>query len=244
MVSVSDANPEMPVMAHDPERTRGRYVDTLAGAPAGIDERFVLGEIAPGVVRARTTRISARPVSRLESDVRVEPGRTSVAMRWVGSGSGAIRDASAELIEERGAVTASRTVEGVTTTYAAQPGRVQAAAHVQGGPLVVGAVGGLELVEPDLYAPEDPEALFSPVPLTWTTTRSTPVGAASVVVSGVERAGTAYDWVDSRSERPAVIVVDEGGLILRVRMQAPDGLLEVTLAEVTGPWPTPATWGR
>ena len=139
----------MPDMPRDPERTRGRYVFTLDGAPAGIDERFLVGEIAPGVVRARTTRVMSRPVARFESDVRVDSLSTTVALRWVGSGAEAVRDAEAEYAEDAGVVTAVRMVAGVRTVFDPVPGSVQAAAHVQGGPLVVAAVDGVDLVEPD-----------------------------------------------------------------------------------------------
>ena len=227
-------------MPRDPERTRGRYLFTLDGRPAGIDERFVLGDIAPGVWRARTTRVGARPTFRLESDVRVDVTGLSVAVRWVGSGPGVVREAGSELVQREGAVTATRTVDGTAYAVSETRGRLNTLAHAVSGPLVLAAVGGTDVVEANVLDASDPSTFLAPVALRWTTA---PASADSVLVDEVERAGTAYDWVDSRTGWTASMIVDRGGLLLRSRLAAPDGLLEVRLAEVYGPWPEPLRWG-
>jgi hypothetical protein len=242
----------MPDMPRDPERTRGRYAFTLDGRPAGIDERFVLGDIAPGVWRVRTTRVSARPTSRLESDVRIDVDGTSVAIRWTGSGPGVVRDATAELVERAGLVRGSRTVEGLAHAAIEVPGRVNTLAHVVSGPLMLAAAGaagaagagaaaGVDVVEPAVLAVGDPSAFLAPTALRWTATRT---GKETVEVDGEDHEGTAYDWVDSGTGWTARVVVDPGGLILRTRLAAPDGELEVRLTDVDGPWPVPLSWGR
>ena len=232
-------DPRMPDMPRDPERTRGRYAFTLDGRPAGIDERFVLGEIAPGVWRVRTTRVSARPTSRVETDVRVDGIGTSLALRWTGSGDGVVRDASAELREADGVVIGVRTVEGRTSDEVSIPGRLNVVSHAVAGLLVPAAVGGVDVVEPDLLGTGDPSVLLEPRSVRWTTSRT---GEEPVTVGGVEHAGTAYDWVDSGTGWTARMVVDAGGLLLRTRLAAPDGELEVLLVEVDGPWPEPLSW--
>lgn len=229
----------MPDTPRDPVRTRGRYVTTFDGRPSGVDERFVLGEIAPGAVRSRTTRVLSRPVARLESDARFDARGTSVAIRWVGSAAGAVREASAELVEDAGEVSAARIVEGTAYAVSRVRGRLDPLGHVTAGPLVLAAVGGLDVVEPDLSAPDDPAAFLAAV-----TTRRTAAaaGTAVVVVDGVEREGTSYLWSDGRLGTDAHVVIDAGGLLLRSRLTTADGLLEVVLAEVSGPWPEPARW--
>lgn len=232
-------HPDLPNTPKDPVRTRGRYVATLDGRPAGIDERFVVGDIGPGVVRARTTRVLPRPVARLESDVRITGGGLAVAVRWVGSDADAVREATAELLDDPDGVVSSRVV--ADRAYAGQRhvGRINALAHVVAGPLMLAARGGVDVVEPDLSDPSDPGRFLEAMPTHWSTVEA---GSAEVVVDGVARPGTALLWSDRRSGLDAHVVVDEGGLLLRSRLAAPDGLLEVTLAEVTGPWPTPAAW--
>ena len=231
----------MPDTPKDPVRTRGRYVFTLDGEPEAIDERFVLGEIAPGVVRARTTRIVSRPVGRLESDARLEVGSLAVAVRWVGTTVGSVREASAELTEDADGVRASRVVEGTAYGMEHVAGRLNTLGHVVSGPLMLAARGGVDVVEPDLAPVDDATAFLAAVTTRWTTVDA---GSADVMVDGAERAGTAYLWTDARSGLDAHVVVDGGGLLLRSRLAASDGLLEVTLADVTGPWPRPADWFR
>lgn len=238
-MSAQPSDPRLPDMPRDPERTRGRYDVTLDGRPAGIDERFVLGEIAPGVWRARTTRVLSRPTARLESDVRADADGVSVAIRWLGSGDGVVRDATATLVERSGTVRATRTVDGQTHDEVVLPGRVNTLAHVASGPLVLAAVGGVAVVAPQVLDPHDGATFLAPVAARWTTT---PAGAGTALVGGEEHRGTAYDWVDSSTGWTASVVVDDGGLLLRTRLAAPDGELEVTLAEVEGPWPVPLSW--
>jgi hypothetical protein len=233
------ADPGMPDMPSDPVRTRGRYAFTLDGAPAGIDERFVVGDIAPGVVRARTTRVMSRPVARLETDVRIDPVGVSAAVRWVGSAAGAARDASADLHQDPTGVSASRVVEGTAYAVTELPGLLNTLAHVVSGPLMLAALGGADVVEPDLLAPDDPASFLAAIATRWTTTEA---GPAVVSVDGVDHDGTSYLWSDARTGVDAHLVVDAGGLLLRSRLTAPDGLLEVVLTEVTGPWPVPSDW--
>jgi hypothetical protein len=68
------------------------------------------------------------------------------------------------------------------------------------------------------------------------------LGARAVLVDGVERAGTAYRWVGGAYPEGAEFVVDGGGLLLEYAVLQDSGRWQVTLAEVTGPWPTPLTW--
>jgi hypothetical protein len=226
----------------DPERTRGRYSFTLDGRPAGIDERFVLGEIAPGVVRVRTTRVSSRPMSRWESDVRIERDQTTVAIRFTGSGEGVVRAASAQLVEAGGTVTASRVVDGTTWTAGeALGGRIDALAHAVAGPLMLDAVPNLAVVAPDAFDPTHPTRFLSPLLQTW---RCSELESASVEVSGVAHEGTAYDWADETTHRTGVVVVDGGGMLLSTAVATPEGLLEVRLVEVSGAWPVPLAWSR
>ena len=64
-----------------------------------------------------------------------------------------------------------------------------------------------------------------------------------VLVDGVARAGTAYRWTGGAyGEDGADFVVDAGGLLLSYAVTQPSGRWEVTLAEVTGPWPVPSSW--
>lgn len=229
----------MPDTPKDPVRTRGRYGFTLDGAPVGIDERFVVGDIAPGVWRSRTTRVQSNPVARIESDVRVDPAGVTVAVRWVGSTPGSVREAGAELTGEAAGVSASRVVEGTAYAVTEMPGLLNTLAHVVTGPLVLAAMGGIDVVEPDITATHDPAAFLAAVATRWTTAEA---GPAVVPVDGVDHAGTSYLWNDARTGVDGHVVVDAGGLLLRTRLSAPDGLLEVTLTEVVGPWPRPADW--
>ena len=235
------SDPGMPDMPRDPERTRGRYAVTLDGRPAGMDERFVLGDIAPGVWRVRSTRITARPTSRLETDVRLDAdGAVAVALRWVGSGDGVVREARADLLERGGAVTATRTVEGTAYDASALAGRVDVLAHAVTGPLVLAALDGVDVVVPSVLDVSDAASFLAPVPTRWTAVRT---GDGVVVVSGVEHAGTAYDVVDGRSGRVSDVLVDAGGLVLRSRRPTAAGELEVRLVDLDGPWPEPLRWG-
>ena len=231
----------MPDMPRDPERTRGRYAVTLDGRPAGMDERFVLGDIAPGVWRVRSTRITARPTSRLETDVRVDAdGTVAVALRWVGSGDGVVRDARADLLARGGDVSATRTVEGTAYDAPALHGRIDVLALAVTGPLVLAAVDGVDVVEPSVLDAADAAAFLAPLPTRWTATRT---GEDAVPVGGVEHAGTAYDVVDGRTGQVSNVLVDAGGLVLRSRKVTGDGELEMRLVDLDGSWPEPLRWG-
>ena len=231
----------LPDMPRDPTRTRGRYAFTLDGVPAGIDERFVLGDLAQGVVRVRTTRVLSRPTSRVESDVRIGPEGLDVEVRWTGSGPGVVREGSVQLVERHGTVSGRRVVDGQAYDVSAVDARLNTVAHAVSGPLVLAAVTGLDLVAPDLTSTGDPAALLAPVSERW---RTVATGTDATVVAGEAHEGTAYGWVDEVSGRTATMLVDEGGLLLRTRLAAADGLLEVRLVELTGPWPQPTTWWR
>ena len=157
------ADEAMPVMAGDEQRSRGRYVYTRDGAPVGVDERFVLGTIAPGVTRVRSTRISASPTSRLEVDVRVTGGDSHALVRWVGSGPGIARSARAEYVATGSEVVVTREVDGVVHSEARVRGALYPLMRVFTGPLVVASVPGLELVVPDVSDPGDLDGFLAPV---------------------------------------------------------------------------------
>jgi hypothetical protein len=228
------ADAEMPVMAQDAERSRGRYVYTRDGAPVGVDERFVLGEIAPGVVRVRSTRITASPTARLEVDVRVTATGSDAVVRWVGSAPGVARAARAEYAAAGGAVVVTREVDGVVHDAVTVPGASYPLMRVFTGPLVVASVPGLDLVVPDVADPTDLERFLGPV----TSSRTAEVlGDRAVVVDGVEHEGTAYRWIGGAyGEDGAEFVVDRGGLLLAYAVTQPSGRWEVALAQVSGPW--------
>jgi hypothetical protein len=227
------ADAAMPVMAQEAERSRGRYRYTRDGEPMPVDERFVLGEIAPGVVRVRSTRITATPTARLEVDVRISGGRTDAVVRWTGSAPGVAREARAEYSGEDGAVAVTRVVDGVVHEPVAAAGAVYPLMRVFTGPLVVGSVAGLDVVVPDVADPGAVDRFLAPV----TSSRTAEVlGGRAVVVDGVERAGTAYRWIGGAyGEDGAEFVVDPGGLLLSYAVTQPSGRWEVALAEVTGP---------
>jgi hypothetical protein len=228
------ADASMPVMAQEAERSRGRYRYTRDGEPVPVDERFVLGEIAPGVVRVRSTRITAAPTARLEVDVRIGDGRTDAIVRWTGSAPGVARAARAEYSAADGSVAVAREVDGVVHDPVTVSGAVYPLMRVFTGPLVVGSVPGLDLVVPDVADPTDVGRFLAPV----TSSRTAEVlGERVVAVDGVERAGTAYRWIGGAyGEDGAEFVVDAGGLLLSYAVTQPSGRWEVSLAEVTGPW--------
>lgn len=228
------ADAAMPVMAQETERSRGRYRYSRDGEPMAVDERFVLGEIAPGVVRVRSTRITASPTARLEVDVRIDAGRTDAVVRWTGSAPGIARTARAEYAAVDGSVVVTRVVDDVVHEPVTVSGVVYPLMRVFTGPLVVGSVPGLDLVVPDVADPADLGRFLAPV----TSSRTAEVlGERAVVVDGVERAGTAYRWIGGAyGEDGAEFVVDQGGLLLSYAVAQPSGRWEVVLAEATGPW--------
>ena len=229
------ADAAMPVMAQETERSRGRYRYTRDGEPVGVDERFVLGEIAPGVVRVRSTRITASPTARLEVDVRITGADSHAVVRWVGSAPGVARSARAEYAAAGDSVVVTREVDGVVHDATTVRGASYPLMRVFTGPLVVASVPGLDLVVPDVADPTDLDRFLGPV----TSSRTAEVlGERPVVVDGVEHAATAYRWIGGAyGEDGAEFVVDAGGLLLSYAVTQPSGRWEVTLAEVTGPWP-------
>ncbi len=233
------ADAAMPVMPQDAERSRGRYVYTRDGEPVPVDERFVLGEIAPGVVRVRSTRITGSPAARLEVDARVTATGSDAVVRWVGSSPGVARAARAEYAASAGTVAVTREVDGVVHEAVTAVGASYPLMRVFTGPLVRASVTGLDVVVPDVADPADLDRFLAPV----TSSRTAEVlGERVVVVDGAEHAGTAYRWVGGAyGEDGAEFVVDPGGLLLEYAVTQPSGRWEVRLAEVSGPW---VAWSR
>lgn len=236
------ADAAMPVMAQEAERSRGRYRYTRDGEAVAVDERFVLGEIAPGVVRVRSTRITASPTARLEVDVRISGRRSDSVVRWTGSAPGIAREARAEYAADTGSVKVARQVDGVVHEPVSARGAAYPLMRVFTGPLVVASVAGLDVVVPDVADPSDLDRFLAPV----TSSRTAEVlGERAVLVDGVERAGTAYRWAGGAyGEDGAEFVVDPGGLLLSYAVTQPSGRWEVALAEVSGPWVVPSSWTR
>ncbi len=232
-------DPVMPDMPDDAERTRGRYLYTRDGAPVGVDERFVLGAIASGAVRVRSTRITASPTARLETDVRFSTEAVSALVRWVGSDPAVVRSATAEYVDRGGVVDASWSVDGESGSDQVV-GAAYPLMRVFTGPFVLRSVLGLDVVVPDIADARDAASFLRPS----SSRRSAEVlGDREVLVDGVARAGTAYRWTGGAyGEDGADFVVDAGGLLLSYAVTQPSGRWEVTLAEVTGPWPVPSSW--
>jgi hypothetical protein len=234
------ADAAMPVMAQEVERSRGRYVYTRDGEPVPVDERFVLGEIAPGVVRVRSTRITASPTARLEIDARITATRGDAVVRWVGSSPGVARMARAEYAASGGTVAVTREVDGVVHERVSAAGASYPLMRIFTGPLVVASVSGLDVVVPDVADPGDVDRFLAPV----TSSRTAEMlGERVVVVGGAEHAGTAYRWFGGAyGEDGAEFVVDRGGLLLAYAVTQFSGRWEVSLAELSGPWPTLREW--
>jgi hypothetical protein len=95
------------------------------------------------------------------------------------------------------------------------------------------------VVVPDVADPADGARFLGPVVSERT---AETLGERTVVVGGVERVGTAYRWVGGAYPDGAEFVVDAGGLLLEYAVTQESGRWQVSLAEVTGPWPTPLTW--
>ncbi len=230
---MSTADPSMPDMPQDADRSRGRYLHRRAdGGPAGIDEQWVAGEIAPGSVRVRSTRIAAAPVSRLEVDARWSAEIATVVLRWVGSGMGVVRSATVACVEVPGAVEVRRFVDVAEL----EPVSV-------GGPLVLPAlVLGGRLAEGPAYSfvvgdALDASTFLVPVPVH---VSIEDVGDEVVMVGGTDVDGTVRRWritgdgLDERGED----VVGPGGLLLRRTV----GDVVATLTEVSGPTAHPVAW--
>lgn len=235
-------DPVMPDMPDDAERTRGRYLYTRDGAAVGVDERFVLGSIAPSVVRVRSTRVTASPTARLEADVRFAAGSVTAAVRWVGSDVSVVRAATADLAGHDGVVESSRVVDEVRHESAAVAGILYPLMRVFTGPLVRASAleGGLRVVVPDVADPTDAMRFLAP---TVSERTAEVLGERGVVVDGIERVGTAYRWIGGAyGDDGADFVVDDGGLLLAYAVTQPSGRWEISLADVTGPWPVPSSW--
>jgi hypothetical protein len=224
----------MPDMPQDAARSRGRYLHRrVDGGPAGLDEQWVAGEIVPGSVRVRSTRIAAAPVSRLEVDARWSAAIATVVLRWVGSGTGVVRSATVACVEVPGAVEVRRFVDDVEL----EPVSV-------GGPLVLPAlVLGGRLVEGPAYSfvvgdALDTSTFLVPVPVHVSIEDA---GDEVVMVGGSDVDGTLRRWqitgdgLDERGED----VVGPGGLLLRRTV----GDVVATLTEVSGPTAHPVAWG-
>jgi hypothetical protein len=230
----------MPDMPTDPVRTRGRYRYARDGEPMAVEERFVLGDVADGAVRVRSTRVSATPVSRLEVDVRMTADGTDAQVRWTGSTPGVVRDATAGVSQHAGRVRTSRTVDGTAYDEVDVDGALYPLMRVFTGLRVLASVTGPHVVVvPDIAATADAARFLSPV----VSTRSAEVlGERAVLVDDVEHVGTAYRWVGGAYPDGAEFVVDPGGLLLEYAVAQDSGRWQVSLAEVTGPWPTPLAW--
>jgi hypothetical protein len=235
-------DPAMPDMPTDAERTRGRYVYTRDAEPVPVDERFVLGAIADGVVRVRSTRITPAPAGRLEADVRFSGAGVDALLRWVGSGPDVVRSATATCVGRNGVVESTRVVDSVASVGDRVAGELYPLMRVFTGAVVVRSVGGLDVVVPDIADCTDPARYLLPAA---SRREAVVLGERGVVVDGVERAGAAYRWSGGvYGEEGAEFVVDDGGLLLAYSVTQPSGRWDVTLTEVTGPWPRPLSWPR
>ncbi|MFN8169319.1 MAG: hypothetical protein U0S36_11100 [Candidatus Nanopelagicales bacterium] len=236
------ADAAMPVMAQEAERSRGRYRYWRDGDAVAVDERFVLGEVGPGAVRVRSTRITGSPTARLEVDVRLTAERTDALVRWTGSAAEVARSARAEYTATGRDVVVAREVDATAYDEVREHGALYPLMRVFTGPLVVASTAGLDVVVPDVADPSDLARFLAPV----VSSRDAEVlGPRAVVVDGVEREGTAYRWTGGAyGEDGAEFVVDAGGLLLEYAVTQPSGRWRVGLAEVTGPWPAPLSWPR
>ncbi len=230
-------DPAMPDMPRDGERTRGRYVRYRDGEPAGLEERFALGEISPGVVRVRSVVVLRAPVGRLECDVRYEVGLVRLQVRWTGTGAGAVRDATADYTCADGVVSGRRVVDGVKHPRRSLAGTLDPGCLLTQGLLVTRGRAGVDLVVPDTSDPTDPGSFLSPLTLR---AIATLIGERDVDVDGVARHGLEHRW-EAEGVGP-VVVVDRGGVLLHQRIESPDAVHEARLVDVTGPWPRPLDW--
>ena len=231
---MSTADPSMPDMPQDADRSRGRYLHRrVDGGAAGIDEQWVAGEIAPGSVRVRSTRIAAAPVSRLEVDARWSAEIATVVLRWVGSGTGVVRSATVACVEVPGAVEVRRFVDDVELEPVSVGGPLVLPALVLGGRLVAGAA--YSFVVGDAL---DASTFLVPVPVKVSIEDA---GDEVVMLGGSDVDGTLRRWritgdgLDERGED----VVGPGGLLLRRTA----GDVVATLTEVSGPTVHPVAWG-
>jgi len=224
-------DPRMPDMPADADRSRGRYVHLLEGAPAGVDQRYVLGDVGGGAIRIRSTRVTSTPVARSEFDIRLTPAGVSVVLRWVGSGSGAgvVRAATIECAEVDDGLEIRREIEGRHLDPVHLPGSLILPSLVLGGLMPAGE--GRIFHPGDGAEPDD----FLPRPVSMT---REDLGDEVVMVGGSDVVGTAVAWRMSGALDLEGVDVIEGGLLLR----RTTGAVVATLTEVSGPWPRPSEW--
>jgi hypothetical protein len=212
-----------------------RYRD---GEPTGMEERWVLGEIRPGVVRVRSTLVTPSPVGRLETDVRVQSGLIEAQLRWTGSGSGSVQSGSGRYVGADGVVSGSWQLDDDEPRTDSAVGLLDPSSLIMSGRVIATARAGLDLVMPDQAAPGDRERFLSLFRVTATSTLREEV---EVEVDGVAHPALAYDW--QVTGVGPVVVVDRGGLLLHQRVTTPDGrTVEARLVGVSGPWPRPFDW--
>jgi len=218
----------MPDMPTDAERSRGRYVHLRDGRPAGIDERWVAGDVGGGAVRIRSTRVSASPASKLEVDVRLSGSASSAVLRWTGSGDGVVRAATVECVALDGRVQVRRVVDGVEHEPVLVDGPLVLPALVLSGRLCGGAASAFVVGDAT-----DASSFLVPVRVEVAVDDGRPAddpalpGARTVrwAVSG----GFAAEGED---------VVDDAGLL---RRRTTDDVI-ATLVELTGPPLSPTAW--
>lgn len=231
---VSAADPAMPDMPNDADRSRGRYLHRrVDGGAAGVDEQWVAGEVGPGAWRVRSTRIAAAPVSRLEVDARWSAEVFAVVLRWVGSGSGVVRSATVACVEVPGAVEVRRFVDDVELEPVSVGGPLVLPALVLGGRLAAGPAYSFEVGDA-----LDASTFLVPVPVEVSVQDA---GDEVVMVGGSDVDGTLRRWRISGDglDRSGEDVVGPGGLLLR----RTTGDVVATLTEVSGPTAHPVSWG-
>lgn len=228
-------DPRMPEMPKDADRSRGRYVHRRAdGAPAGIDEQWVAGEVGPGAWRVRSTRIAAAPVSRLEVDARWSAGVSTVSLRWVGSGTGVVRSATVACVQSPGGpFEVRRFVDDDELAPASPDGPLVLPALVLAGRVRAGSAYAFVVGEA-----RDAASFLVPVPVEVALQEA---GEEVVMLGGTDVEGTVRRWsvVGAGVETSGVDVVGPGGLLLR----RTTGDVSATLTEVTGPTAHPEAWG-
>lgn len=228
MDGVSAPDPRMPDMPVDADRSRGRYVHVRdGGGAAGLDERWVAGDVGGGAVRIRSTRVSASPVSRLEVDVRLAGAASSAVLRWTGSGEGVVRAATAECVAVGGLVEVRRVVDGTAYDPVLVGGPLVLPALVLGGLLSQGAAGAFVIGDA-----RDAAAFLAPVPVLVEFDRSEATevdGAGATLLPWRISGGVQLDGED---------VVDAAGLLRR----RTTGGVTASLAELAGPELRPAAW--
>jgi hypothetical protein len=225
-----------------PERSRGRYRYSRDGVELGLDERFVAGDIGGSVVRVRSTRIGARPTFRLAADVRHHGGVRSAELRWTGSDPAVAAAGTARYRVTGPQLTVEREVDGDSFVESAQ-GRLLPLLRVFAGPVIRAAVAAdpIAVVVPDLREPADPARLLAPLA---DRRQAEVVAEVEHQVDGRPVAAVVYRLTGgSYGEVGAQFTVDAGGLLLGYDWDQPgSGRWQVRLADVTGPWPAPASW--